>query len=183
MMRRTARRELSAEDRALWEAVMRSAKPLRPLPSAAPPDSAPAAVPPPGPAPGRAAGLPPRPSAPPRPVLPPLAPLERRMIQRLVRGAAEIEARLDLHGLTEAEAHDALHGFLLSAQTRGLRLVLVVTGKGRSPDSGALRRLVPIWLALPGTRRLVVGFEPARPAHGGAGAHYVRIRRRKGPVS
>ena len=94
------------------------------------------------------------------------------------RGRSEIEARLDLHGMTQMRAHRALTGFLQRAHHDGLTFVLVITGKGRSGgESGVLRRQVPEWLSLPEFRAFVVGFEEAHIGHGGEGALYVRIRR------
>ena len=89
---------------------------------------------------------------------------------------------MDLHGLTQSEAHGALLHFLHAASARGARLVLIITGKGGRGDGerGVLRRQVPQWLALPDLRDLVVGFEDAHVAHGGEGALYVRLRRRRG---
>ncbi len=87
-------------------------------------------------------------------------------------------------GMTQAEAHGALHHFLARAQNNGARLVLVVTGKGEARPStefgasGVLRRAVPLWLKAPEWRVFVVGFEEASRPHGGAGALYVRLRRR-----
>jgi DNA-nicking Smr family endonuclease len=107
--------------------------------------------------------------------VPPLAALDRRTRSRLARGRIEIDARLDLHGLTLHRAHARLRSFLSNAQVRGHRLVLVITGKG---GSGAMHREVPHWLSLPEMRALVIGYEPASAAHGGDGALYVRVRRR-----
>jgi DNA-nicking Smr family endonuclease len=114
-----------------------------------------------------------------------LAPLERRTRLRLVRGVVEIDARIDLHGLTRREAHDRLARFLLQAQAHGARIVLVITGKGApgavshfGHERGVLRREVPLWLGSAELRPLVVGFETAHVVHGGEGALYVRVRRR-----
>jgi DNA-nicking Smr family endonuclease len=126
-------------------------------------------------APSRPIRTPPPPSLPPPP---PLAPLERRTRRALARGRAAPEAKLDLHGLTQAEAHGALISFLRRARSGGLGLVLVVTGRGRDPtEGGVLRRNVPHWLRLPELRDLVLGFEEAGTRQGGAGALYVRLRR------
>jgi DNA-nicking Smr family endonuclease len=99
----------------------------------------------------------------------------------LSRGRKEIDARIDLHGMTQTRAHHALSTFLHRASHDGLSFVLVITGKGRTvgPESerGILRRQVPLWLSLPEFRALVVGYEEASIGHGGAGALYVRIRR------
>src|SRR5439155_27262320 len=102
------------------------------------------------------------------------------MKQRVARAKEAIDGRLDLHGLTQSEAHAALLRFLRAASSRGARLVLVITGKGaRAGDGerGVLKRQVPQWLGLPEFRALVVGFEEAHIAHGGEGALYVRVRR------
>lgn len=110
--------------------------------------------------------------------MPPLAPLGKRERTKLSRGRSEIEARLDLHGMTQMRAHRALSGFLHRAHHDGLTFVLVITGKGRSGgESGVLRRQVPEWLSLPEFRAFVVGSEEAGIGHGGEGALYVRIRR------
>jgi DNA-nicking Smr family endonuclease len=139
-----------------------------------------APAPPPKSKPVKPAAPPPRPAKPPGP--PPLAPLARREKQKLVRGRAPIDARLDLHGMTQEEAHAALVHFLRRSQHAGARFVLVITGKGGRPGSGAgaggvLRRQVPLWLGLAEFRDAVVGFEEAHMAHGGEGALYVRLRR------
>ena len=99
------------------------------------------------------------------------------MKQRVARGKEAIDARLDLHGFTQSEAHAALLRFLRNANARNARLVLVITGKGRGGEIGVLRRQVPQWLGLPEFREFVVGFEDAHITHGGEGALYVRVRR------
>jgi DNA-nicking Smr family endonuclease len=180
------RRGLSEEERALWESVARQIKPLRKKPRVA--KSAAVAHAPELPAAKPAASqrpMPsvhvPKPSKPPAPPLvPPLAPLGRKQRSRLSRGKSEIDARLDLHGMTQIRAHRALHGFLQRAHHEGLTFVLVITGKGKvgsESERGVLRRQVPQWLSLPEFRALVVGFEEAHIGHGGGGALYVRIRR------
>lgn len=97
------------------------------------------------------------------------------------RGRRDIDARLDLHGMTQARAHRVLLHFLQQASAEGLSFVLVITGKGRAAgetsERGVLRRQVPEWLSLPEFRSCVVGFEEAHIGHGGGGALYVRIRR------
>jgi DNA-nicking Smr family endonuclease len=118
-----------------------------------------------------------------RPVVPPLAPLDRRFKQKLARGSEPIDGRVDLHGLTQAEAHDLLARFLRTASAQGARVVLVITGKGGGAGSvgerGVLRRQVPLWLRTPALRDHVVGFAAAHVGHGGEGALYVRLRRRR----
>jgi DNA-nicking Smr family endonuclease len=176
------KRVLSEEEHALWESVARQAKPLRKKHRAADsqaisqkaeaptiakavvhPKSIPIAAPPPK-----------------KPVTPPLVPLGRRERSQLSKGKKEIEASLDLHGMTQARAHRALSGFLHQAHGDSLTFVLVITGKGKigaESERGVLRRQVPLWLNQPEFRNVVVGFEEAHIGHGGAGALYVRIRR------
>jgi DNA-nicking Smr family endonuclease len=181
------KRALSEEERALWESVAKQTKPLRKKaratkPHAASPDSKkPAmamAVAPPKPSPAVKMARAPKPN--PAPAAPPLAPLGRRERSQLSRGRKDIDARLDLHGMTQTRAHHALFSFLQRAHSGGLTFVLVITGKGRmgaETERGVLRRQVPQWLSLPEFRSLVVGFEEAHIGHGGEGALYVRIRR------
>jgi DNA-nicking Smr family endonuclease len=176
------KRALSEEERVLWESVAKQIKPLRKKPRAPKAQSAAAVEEPPSAA--RFAGLlkpPPaaRPAKPDKP--PPLAPLGRRERSQLSRGRKQIDARLDLHGMTQTRAHRALLSFLQRASGDGLTFVLVITGKGRAAGAesgrGVLRRQVPEWLSLPEFRTLVVGFEEAHIGHGGEGALYVRVRR------
>ena len=96
-------------------------------------------------------------------------------------GLLGIDDKIDLHGMRQERAHAALGAFLRRSQTRGDRVVLVVTGKGASGEEGrgVLRGAVPGWLSQPELRELVVGFEEAARRHGGSGALYVRIRRRR----
>ncbi|MEJ0074043.1 MAG: Smr/MutS family protein [Alphaproteobacteria bacterium] len=171
-------RSLSDDERALWDAVTRAIAPLRkrrrknedPAVSIAAPPSKPAR-------PTKIA-----PVAASKTQVPPLVPLGRRMRSKLARGSEPIEDRIDLHGMTQADAHAALAHFLRRAQHRGARLVLVITGKGARADDafserGVLKRQVPHWLEGAALRPMVVGFESAGPGHGGAGALYVRLRR------
>jgi DNA-nicking Smr family endonuclease len=176
------RRALSEEERELWDLVAKQVKPLRKqraaklhaAPRAEPSAVAPASRPASSPRPVAAAPTP-RVA---KPAMPPLAPLGKRERTKLSRGRSEIEARLDLHGMTQMRAHRALTGFLHRAHHDGMTFVLVITGKGRSGgESGVLRRQVPEWLSLPEFRAFVVGFEEAAIGHGGEGALYVRIRR------
>jgi DNA-nicking Smr family endonuclease len=184
------RRSLSDEERALWTGVARSIKPLRPSHRAAevsePTQSAKVPIKVPAKSLAKAeTSVPPREARPenvPEKKTPALAPLGRRLKQRVARGREPIDARLDLHGFTQTQAHAALLRFLRRAQADGVRMVLVVTGKGTSKggethERGVLKRQVPLWLSLPEFRSLVVGFEDAHIGHGGAGALYVRLRR------
>jgi DNA-nicking Smr family endonuclease len=186
------RRQLSDEEEALWAGFTRSIKPLKAakpgaktsLKSSATPSVAST----PAPAQTRSHPVTPRETRP--APSPPLAPLGRRLKQRVARGREPIDARLDLHGMTQRQAHAELLHFLHRAQAAGVRTALVVTGKGlrksssgdgRDADSrpGVLKRQVPMWLALPEFRLLVVGFDDAHVGHGGEGALYVRLRRGK----
>lgn len=123
---------------------------------------------------------------------PPLAAFERRKARRIASGQIEIDARIDLHGLRQNEAHHRLIGFLTSCVARGFTTVLVITGKGARngeddhrldmlddrPARGVLRRSVPLWLAEPALRAIVTSYTSAAIKHGGEGAFYVRLRRR-----
>ncbi|HXV32349.1 MAG TPA: Smr/MutS family protein [Sinorhizobium sp.] len=111
-------------------------------------------------------------------------PLERPVKRKLSKGRLALEARIDLHGMIQSEAHGLLLQFLLKAHERGLRHVLVITGKGTSLGSdGALKRAVPLWFSLPEFRSLISSYEPAARNHGGEGALYVRLARAKGRAS
>jgi DNA-nicking Smr family endonuclease len=193
---RRRRRELSEEERALWRGIARSVRPLRRPARRDAQEPEPETVAAPAGTPHKAKGTkgtkgtkpvkavePARAAKPSAP--PPLAALARREKQQIARGRTAIDARIDLHGMTQARAHAALVGFLRRAQNEGARFVLVVTGKGsRTADGagerGVLRRQVPLWLQLPELRDAVVGFEAAHVAHGGEGALYVRLRRTRG---
>jgi DNA-nicking Smr family endonuclease len=103
-------------------------------------------------------------------------PLERPVKRKLAKGRLELEARIDLHGLFQSEAHTLLHSFILRAHERGLRHVLVITGKGSSMGSeGALKRAVPMWFSKPEFRHLISSYETSAQNHGGEGALYVRL--------
>jgi len=166
----------------LWRAAMRGVASLAKHIGAAgaePPDSG---APPPKPA------KPPRRAAPPPPVakLPDLAlgvtpGVDRRSAERLRRGERRIDARLDLHGMTQDEAHRALDAFLARAEHAGWRCVLVITGKGRPGTSagGVLRAAVPRWLNEAPNRARLLAIAAAQPKDGGAGALYLLLRRRR----
>ena len=181
-------RQPSPDERRLWAQVTADVEPLvRPRRTSAEPETLPEAgqVPESG-APRPATVLavpPPTVTALRKPSAPPLSPLEPRQRRKVARGIRAIDARIDLHGLTQAEAHVRLRGFLARAQAQGATLVLVITGKGGAGGSpaaegrGILRRVVPQWLSFPEFRTLVVGYEQAHATHGGDGALYVRVRR------
>jgi len=174
-------RSLSDDERALWDTVTRAVAPLRKRKAKKREEQAVVAAPPPPARPMRAARS--APPVAPKTQAPPFAPLGRRMRSKLARGSESIDARIDLHGLTQADAHAALARFLRRAQRDGARVVLVITGKGIRPgadphsERGVLKRQVPHWLESAALRNYVIGFESAAIGHGGAGALYVRLRR------
>jgi DNA-nicking Smr family endonuclease len=187
------RRRLSPEERRLWEQVTATATPLRapsvsadePRPASADPPSAASSRPmPPEPARPRAnAASAPDPQAAPARGQPQM---DRRRFERLRRGRLDPEARLDLHGMNLERAHAALTGFVLDAAARDLRLLLVITGKGREPEArawpqrhGMLRHSVPHWLAAPALAGRIPQVAPAHQRHGGGGAYYIYLRRRR----
>ncbi|WP_420407717.1 Smr/MutS family protein [Hoeflea sp.] len=107
--------------------------------------------------------------------------IEKPVVRKLARGRLPIDGKIDLHGLTQSEAHNLLFDFLARAHERGLRHVLVITGKGSSHGSqGVLKRVLPEWLAKPEFRFLISGHENAARGHGGEGALYIRLRRERG---
>lgn len=196
------RRHLSKEDEALWEHTASSLKPLRAkkgrhhpgateadeTPPFAPKSKKPHAASPHG-------AVKPDEKTPPAAVpkqaaktTPDLASFDRKAARRLRQGHFEIDARIDLHGMRQHEAHAALRRFLLSCFGRGFRWVLVITGKGgpqkprdddfgwSSPERGVLRKNVPMWLAEPELRAVVVSFTTAAIPHGGEGALYIQLR-------
>jgi DNA-nicking Smr family endonuclease len=213
---------LGEEERALWRQVASSVEPLgraKRVPDAETPDVTPAgengrrhdapaaetklsggtAEPPARNRSGKPGGTILRPTPPagavrakPASPTPAASVIDKRKARRIARGVIEIEARLDLHGLTQREAHDRLAGFLAQSFAAGLRMVLVITGKGARARSellrledamdrgeqGVLRRNVPRWLAEPRLSAFVAGWGPASQRHGGDGALYVQLRRR-----
>ena len=189
-------RAMSGVDRALWRHAMRD---VEPLPGNALPPEPKASVPEvaaekPAPAPTIAAS-PPRSRPQPTPLqLPTLTyartpGLDRRTAERLKRGQLPIEARLDLHGMTQDEARRSLDGFITQAHDRGLRAVLIITGKGLKPrepaypwdhsTGGVLKAMTPRWLNEAPNRGRVLAITEAQPRHGGSGALYVLIRRQR----
>jgi DNA-nicking Smr family endonuclease len=133
------------------------------------------------------APAPPKPKAP-----PPIATFDRKKVRKIRSGQVDIEARIDLHGMRQDEAHMALVSFLYRCQGKGQRWVLIITGKGKLSDHdddapfdmtrqrerGVLKRNVPRWLDEPELRGHVVSYTTAAPHHGGEGALYVHLRKR-----
>ncbi|MCC5987631.1 MAG: Smr/MutS family protein [Pararhodobacter sp.] len=205
----TRRRRLTPQESELWARVAKATRRLRPGPDLAPdagrglkPD--PGAPEPQPPASVAKAARAAPPSAPAALRMPPLAAaarptakeplhMDRRTHARMTRGKLAPEARIDLHGMTLAQAHAALDGFIRAASRRGLRLVLVITGKGQGGGrrgaeadhgpiprrAGALRHEVPHWLRRAPLRPLVLDIHEAHRSHGGAGALYVYLRRQR----
>jgi DNA-nicking Smr family endonuclease len=174
-------RHPSRDDRALWRKTMRDVKPLTPTrPARAAEPEEPEVEPAPAPR-SRLVAAPAKPSK----SLPPLAPgaspgVDRRTAEKFRRGQLAVEARLDLHGLTQEEAHRALASFIQRAHASGLRTVLVITGKGGFGDArGVLKEAVPRWLNESDLRPRVLSCAWAQPKHGGAGALYVLLRRQR----
>jgi DNA-nicking Smr family endonuclease len=111
--------------------------------------------------------------------------MDRKAHRAMTRGKLEPEAKIDLHGMTMAQAHPELIRFILNAQDNGRRLVLVITGKGKKglddgpipQRQGVLRHQVPQWLRLPPLGAAVMQVDQAHLKHGGSGAYYVYLRR------
>ncbi|TCP61141.1 DNA-nicking Smr family endonuclease [Rhodovulum bhavnagarense] len=184
------RKHLSPEDRALWDHVARQVQPLHPrrpvavtdvekgLPRPSPPEMPRVAF-----TIGARAAGPDADKAAPAPTVR----MDHKAYNRLRAGKLRPEARIDLHGMTLAQAHPALTRFILDSQAHGRRLVLVITGKGSSaaddgpiPERrGVLRRQVPHWLGQPPLAAAVLQTSAAHRRHGGEGALYVYLRKLK----
>ncbi len=193
------RRSLRPEEEELWHAVARTARPMhaptlhRKLSEPAPLRVDEPHHPPMAPSYGRFRVGEKAHHAPQHDILPPLAEqlanapvkMDRKNFDRMSRGKLAPEARLDLHGMTVAEAHPELIRFILNAHSGGLRLVLVITGKGKpGPDYGpipqrygVLKHQVPIWLHMPPLGPCILQVTEAHLRHGGSGAYYVYLRR------
>ena len=198
------RKHLSDEERSLWEHAARTLRPLKQKKSRVrvghedtteEPVRRPEASQKPG-AKRPSESLLPKPSTSQTPAksAPSLSQIDRRKTRKISSGQIEIDARIDLHGMRQSEAHAALRRFLRSAHAEGRRWVLVITGKGiatryplelrgytgvRNDERGVLKRNVPRWLAEPELRAIVISFAQATARHGGEGALYVQLRRRR----
>jgi DNA-nicking Smr family endonuclease len=186
------KRDLHDEERALWDEVMRDVRRLRGAKAktekkrAVATREAPALPSPSAPTARAAAAKTKRAGAPP-------FGLDGSTAERLKRGKVEPDAVVDLHGMTQAQAHARLVAFVRRGSEHGYRCVLVVTGKGAPRPSrdeasfvmperssaGVLRLMVPRWLEEDALRSLVVGVQSAHQRHGGAGAFYVYLRRKR----
>jgi len=158
-------------DRLLWREAVQSVTPLHGRAAAVSPTS----VSTPPPTGEKHVGQQVRP-----PALDRFSGIDRANAERLKRGLYGIEARLDLHGKTQAEAHNALAAFIHSSSEAGRRCVLVITGRGLGPSGpGVLKSAVPRWLEEAGLRRKILAIAPAQPRDGGAGALYLLLRRQR----
>ena len=171
-------RDLTSDERILWNLVAKTTRPLRgkalPAEPAPEPEAKPVTKTPPA-TPAKNQPVPPAPKPAPRSQI---HHLDRTTQQKLSKGKLVLEARIDLHGMRQDEAYGFLLSFLQRAHLTGVRYVLVITGKGSSSASdGVLKRVVPSWFATPPFRGVVSGYEDASRNHGGAGALYVRLRR------
>ncbi len=172
-----AARALSEEDRVLWTLVAKSTKPLKGTKVAAAPTPGPEPEAPRQPQTFVAAMAATQQAPAPKRQLVAHA-LDKPTLQKLSKGKLPIEGRVDLHGMTQGEAHGLLLSFLQRAHAGGVRYVLVITGKGSSSGGeGILRRAVPSWLTTPPFRPLVSSHDVAARQHGGAGAIYIRLRK------
>ncbi|GEQ97486.1 smr protein/Muts2-like [Iodidimonas gelatinilytica] len=204
-MTRRRKNYISSDDQKLWDSITRDVRPLKDRPAAPPlPKNSH-----PGKGAARAVedvfsqhmsafgyDAKPQEMGPPAALVSPA--LDRRQQRKLARGHKPIDSRIDLHGLTQQKAFTRLCGHIASAVSRGERAVLVITGKGgrhraQSGDdpvafrrrdsfdlgSGVLKRMVPIWLESPQLSALVHSYGPAHDTHGGDGALYVLLRRRR----
>jgi DNA-nicking Smr family endonuclease len=179
-------------DYALWEDVARTVKPLHKTRAKKKPETKTKIE---APAKSETPAKPIMRTPSPRHDPPPLTGLDRKSERRMTRGKVEIENRIDLHGTGIERSRERLLNFLVSSRAHGLRLVLVITGKGASPFArhtlhgsdhyhaperqGRLRRLVPDWFHDSEFREHIAGFQPAHPRHGGGGAFYVKLRKKE----
>lgn len=176
------KRRLTEEERVLWSRVARTATPLK---GKTPPEDAPAIEQKPDAPNGRFARRYQQetPSESQEPVRPPTRQptrLDAPTRGKLTRGRIGLAGRVDLHGLSQKEAHALLLSVLRRAREDDRRYILVITGKGSAaPDGGVLRRAVPQWFSTPPFQDLVSGYDAAGRKHGGGGALYVRVRRRR----
>ena len=185
---RPRHRQVTQEEAQIWRSVVRDVAPLtgQVMGATPPPVALVVAAPlPPPPSTVRPVHLPlpPVKHAPVKHVLPSLnharSPgVDKRTDERMRRGSMVIDGRLDLHGMTQDAAHGALTAFISRAYDGGRRCLLVITGKGRE-GSGVLRGQVPRWLNDTPVREKVLGFSYAKPEHGGEGALYVLVKRRR----
>lgn len=169
------KRPLSEEEQRLWKQVTRDVKKIiaSPVPPASPMGEA------------RIKVQPNRTASP--PIIPrqgarlgelsvgAYADIDRNTAERFRKGEKAIDATLDLHGMTSAKAHHGLVAFLHNGYERGHRTLLVITGKG----NGILRDALPAWLAAPELRPLILALDVAKQKHGGSGAYYILLRRRR----
>jgi DNA-nicking Smr family endonuclease len=168
--------KLTDEDRVLWNLVAKSATPLKGRKAVEEEPPRPAVEEKISPVAAKAASAPASPVPPKRQHV--MHTLDRPTLDKLAVGKLQIEGRVDLHGMTQSEAHALLLSFLQRAHANGVRYVLVITGKGfSSGGDGILKRQVPAWLSTPPFRALVSSHDLAARRHGGEGALYIRLRK------
>jgi DNA-nicking Smr family endonuclease len=167
-------RNLTSEEKSLWQRVASTVKSRKPLPADDEPEVE-------APRPRAKTAHAPEPSsrAVKRPSSGPAPPADRGGEKRVRRGKLEIGGTLDLHGYHQDSGRNALIRFLLSAYARGDRTVIVVTGVGRS-GQGVLRQRLPEWLGDRDVKAIVAGYAQAHRTHGGAGAFYVFLKAKRG---
>jgi DNA-nicking Smr family endonuclease len=194
------RKGLSEEDKALWKKVSETADPLHPeKPKIIPPAERP--LPMPKPVEVKAAHIEPfelgtkaKPKSKPNDLMPSISDrvsaqpvqMDKKAYGRMTKGKLTPEARIDLHGMTLDQAHPALVGFVMRSYSEGKRLILVITGKGKSKQDdgpipvrrGVLKHQVPQWLQMAPLRPVVLQVREAHLKHGGSGAYYVYLRRK-----
>jgi len=172
------RRTLTPDEDVAWTGLARTVTPLRGRPRPAP-------LPPPAARPKIAGALAPpeKPAKKKNPVPPPplesLSNLDGRNAERLRKGKLPVEAVLDMHGLYQGDAHAALVSFVTRCYAVQRRCVLVITGKGDGRGKGVLKSNLPRWLGEPSLRQCIVAVTPAAPQHGGGGAFYLYLKRKR----
>ena len=180
------RRDLSPDDANIWRYVTRTVEPLKGMMARHPALDQFSTDPPASSrvSPAHRSQTLPRP---PRSPIPPMpltlgatADMDRRTAQRFKRGDMAVDGRIDLHGRTLDQAHDALAAFIRGAYARGARCVVVVTGKGKFESIGKIRNETPHWLNQAPLRSLILAVTAARPHDGGEGALYVLLKRKRG---
>ena len=187
--KRATRKPPDSQDEALWRSAMQDVDPIKKEPSL--PEEPEESLEPPADSTDATPGV-----AQPPPAIPetqkeppPAAGIDKRTGEKLRQGKFPIEGRLDLHGHSKAQAHGELIRFIETGFEQGRRCLLVITGKGGAvrqetegffeSETGVLKKQVPRWLTEPPLAAKVIYFCPAQPKHGGAGALYVYLRRKK----
>ncbi len=115
-------------------------------------------------------------------------PLDKKIERQLKQGKINPDSTLDLHGLNQTKAHAALNNHIENAYETSQKFVLVITGKGKgqamaddwiTPGQGILKQKLPQWVTSGRLKKMVIDILPAHAKHGGNGAYYVVIRKKK----